>query len=57
MAAGDLARNEWAIQFHAKPFAELAVIRQGPPHARNRRLEFDAFLNSIFRLLDLFRHC
>ncbi len=47
MAARDLARHERAIQFHAKPFAELTVIRQRAPDPRNRRLEFNSLLNSI----------
>jgi hypothetical protein len=47
LAARDLAGHKRSIQLHAKPFAKLAVIRQGPPDARNGRLEFNTLLDSI----------
>src|SRR6266850_2988995 len=50
LATRDLPWYERAIQFHAKPLAELTVIRQRPPDPRNWRFEFDTFLNSILHL-------
>src|SRR5271157_911080 len=47
MAPRHLTRYKWAIQFHAKPFAKLAVIRQRTPDPRNRCLEFDALLDTV----------
>src|SRR5208337_1339175 len=47
MAARHLTRYEGAVQFHAKPFAKLAVIRQRTPDPRNRCLEFDALLDTV----------
>jgi hypothetical protein len=51
VATRDLARYERAIQFHAKPLAELTVIRQRTPNPRNRCLEFNTLLNSIVHFL------
>src|SRR5215472_9260618 len=47
LATRDLPRDKWAIQFHSKPFAKFPVIRQGAPDPRNRRLEFNPFLNAV----------
>src|SRR3954471_13188788 len=43
----DLPWYKRAIQFHAKPLAKLAMVRQRTPDARNRRLEFNALLNTV----------
>ncbi|SPE26429.1 hypothetical protein SBA2_30094 [Acidobacteriia bacterium SbA2] len=51
VTARDLARHEGALQFHAKPLAELAVIRQGAPDPRNRRLQLNALLDSVFHVV------
>src|SRR6185437_3305981 len=51
VAARDLALHERAIDFHAKPLAEFAIVRQCPPDARDWRFQFDALLDSIAHLL------
>src|SRR6202011_5683378 len=50
LATRDLAGYERPIQFHAKPIAELPVIRQRAPDARNGRLQFNALLNTVVHL-------
>src|SRR5579863_1934243 len=50
VAARDLARNERAIQFHAKPLAELMVIGKGAPDSGNRRVQFNTLLNSMIHV-------
>src|SRR5262249_43767014 len=47
LAPRDLPRDKWAIQFHAKPLAKFPIIRQGAPDPRNRRLEFNPFLDAV----------
>jgi hypothetical protein len=47
LAAHDLTGHKRAVQLHTEPLAELAVIRQGPPDARNWRFEFNTLLDSI----------
>src|SRR5580698_9614864 len=47
LATGDLAGHKWSVHLHAKPLAKLAVIGQGAPDSRNRRLEFNALLNTV----------
>ena len=49
VAAGDLPRDEWGLNFDAKPFAELPVIGEGLPDARDGGLQFDL-------LFDFFTH-
>src|SRR6266481_5683232 len=50
LATRDLTRHERAIEFHAEPLAELTVIRQRAPDARNGGFEFDALLNTVVHL-------
>src|SRR5882762_6636911 len=47
VAARNLARYEWPIQFHSKPLAKLTVIRQRAPDPRYRRRKFNALLNLV----------
>src|ERR1700730_10379442 len=49
LATRNLALHEWAIQFHAKPLAKFAVVRQRTPDPRERRLEFNTLLNTVIR--------
>ena len=42
LAARDLTEYKWGVEFYAKPFAELKIISQGAPDARNRRFQLDA---------------
>src|SRR5713101_4856590 len=47
LAPRDLTGHERAVQFHAKPLAEFAVIGERAPDPRNRRLEFDTLFNLL----------
>src|SRR5438309_1954566 len=57
-AVGDLALRELTgyertLQLHVKPLAELAMVGERAPHARHRRLELDAFFDTIIHKSNL----
>src|SRR5580704_928386 len=47
LAAGDLTRHKGTVQLYAEPLAELTIIGKGAPNPRNRRFEFDPFLDAV----------
>src|SRR6266542_3691362 len=47
LAARDPATYERPVELYAKPYAELAVIRDCAPHPRYRRLQLDTFFDAI----------
>src|SRR2546421_9903294 len=49
----ELTRYERTFQLHVKPLAELAVVREGAPHAPERRLELDAFVDALIHIGNL----
>jgi len=53
LAARNLTRYKRTIQLHAKPLAELTIIRQRAPDPRNRRFEFDTLFDAVVHLCNL----
>jgi len=47
VAGGDLAGDEWAVEFDAKPLAEFLVIGEGSPDAGDGGVEFDLLFDAV----------
>src|ERR1700739_225747 len=47
VAAGNFAGHEWAVEFHAEPLAEFAVVGEGTPDAGDRSFEFDTLFDAV----------
>src|SRR6266540_684291 len=47
LSARNLSRHKWVFEPDSKPRAELVMVGQRTPDARDRRLELDGFLDAI----------